>query len=247
MDLCYGEVYRYIILIGKHKMKEIKVTKVMTLKEKAARIVKGLNRAYPQARCSLLFNNPLELLIATILSAQCTDKRVNEVTRTLFKKYKTPLDYARAPLAELEEDIRPTGFFHNKAKNIQGCCRELIKRHSGEVPRTMEELVALPGIGRKTANVVLGNAFGIPGIVVDTHVGRIVQRLGLTREKDPVKIERALMPLIPEKHWTIFSHQLIEHGRNLCTARAPQCPLCFLQPYCDFGQLGKNLPRGGSS
>jgi endonuclease-3 len=208
----------------------------MTLKEKATQIVKGLDRAYPQARISLQFNNPLELLIATILSAQCTDKRVNEVTRDLFKKYKSAADFAQAPLSQLEKDIRPTGFFHNKAKNIQGCCRELIQRHQGKVPKTMEELVALPGIGRKTANVVLGNAFGIPGIVVDTHVSRVAQRLGLTREKDPVKIEFALMPLIPEKQWTAFSHQMIEHGRSLCTARAPQCLVCFLRPYCDFGQ-----------
>lgn len=215
----------------------------MTLKEKATQIVKGLNQAFPQARCALNFNNPLELLIATILSAQCTDKRVNEVTKTLFKKYKTAEDYARAPLTDLEEDIRPTGFFHNKAKNIQQCCLQLIKSHQGKVPRTMEELVALPGIGRKTANVVLGNAFGIPGIVVDTHVGRISQRLGLTQEKDPVKIEFALMPLIPKKHWIVFSHQLIEHGRNLCTARAPKCPSCFLRPICDFGNLGNQKQK----
>jgi endonuclease-3 len=228
-------------------MKKIKTSDVLTLNEKATQIVKELNRAYPQARCSLNFNNPLELLIATILSAQCTDKRVNEVTKTLFKKYKTPQDYAQASLPELEKDIRPTGFFHNKAKNIQGCCRELIKRHHGKVPQTMEELTALPGIGRKTATVVLGNAFGIPGIVVDTHVGRIAQRLGLTQEKDPVKIEFALMPLIPEKHWIIFSHQMIEHGRSLCTARSPQCLSCFLRPFCDFGNLETNRPRGGKS
>lgn len=228
-------------------MKKAKTGEVMTLKEKAAQIVKGLDRAYPQARCSLWFKNPLELLIATMLSAQCTDKRVNEVTKTLFIKYKTPQDYAQVPPSELENDIRPTGFFHNKAKNIQGCCRELIKRHQGKVPQTMEELVALPGIGRKTANVVLGNAFGIPGIVVDTHLGRIVQRLGLTREKDPVKIEFALRPLIPEKHWTIFSHQMIEHGRRLCAARSPGCPSCFLRPFCDFGNLETDHLRGRKS
>ena len=139
-------------------------------------------------------------------------------------------------LTVLEEDIRPTGFFHNKAKNIQNCCRELIRKYQGEVPRTLEELVDLPGIGRKTANVVLGSAFGIPGVVVDTHVGRIVQRLGLTAEKDPVKIEFALMPIIPKEKWIIFSHQLIDHSRSLCTARSPKCPVCFLRPYCDFGQ-----------
>jgi len=219
----------------------------MTLKEKASYIVKGLDRAYPQARISLQFKNPLELMIATILSAQCTDKKVNEVTKTLFKKYKTPQDYAQAPLAELEEDIRPTGFFHNKAKSIQGCCLELVKGHQGKVPQTMEELVALPGIGRKTANVVLGNAFGLPGIVVDTHVSRIAQRLGLTQEKDPVKIEFALMPLIPKKSWTSFSHQMIEHGRSLCSSRSPQCSICFLRPYCDFGKSTVAPQKGQKS
>ncbi|MBA4394771.1 MAG: endonuclease III [Desulfobacca sp.] len=207
----------------------------MTLKEKATRILNGLNQAYPQARCSLTFENPLELLIATILSAQCTDKRVNEVTKALFKKYRTAEDYALARLEVLEDDIRSTGFYHNKAKNIRLCCAELLKRTQGRVPRTMEELVTLPGIGRKTANVVLGNAFGIPGIVVDTHVGRIAQRLGLTAEKDPVKIEFALMPLLPQGKWVLFSHQLIQHGRSLCLARAPKCPACFLRSWCDFG------------
>ncbi len=226
-------------------MEKMKTGKVLTLDEKATEIDKGLNQAYPQARCSLHFKNPLELLIATILSAQCTDKRVNEVTRTLFKKYKTAQDYVRVPLMDLEEDIRPTGFFHNKAKNIQQCCRELINQYQGKVPQTMEELVALPGIGRKTANVVLGNAFGIPGIVVDTHVGRISQRLGLTQEKDPVKIEFALMPLILKKHWIVFSHQMIEHGRMLCTALAPKCPSCFLRPFCDFGNREDHFLRGG--
>lgn len=207
----------------------------MTLKEKAGKIIQALNRAFPEARVALRFQNPLELLIATILSAQCTDKRVNEVTEALFKKYRKAEDYIRVPLPELEGDIRPTGFFRNKAKNIQACCRELIARHGGEVPRTLEELTALPGVGRKTANVVLGNAFGIPGIVVDTHVGRIVRLLGLTREKDPVRIEFALMPLIPQKDWTLFSNQLIALGRSLCPARSPQCPSCFLRPYCDYG------------
>jgi endonuclease-3 len=208
----------------------------MTLKEKASHILEELDRAYPQAQTALHFSNPLELLIATVLSAQCTDKRVNEVGRVLFKKYKTAGDYVRVPLAELEEDIRPTGFFHNKAKNIQQCCRELVKRHGGEVPRTMEELTALPGVGRKTANVVLGNAYGVPGIVVDTHVSRVSQRLGLTKEQDPVKIEFALMEIIPRGKWIVFSHQLIDHGRSLCTARAPKCAACFLRPYSDFGQ-----------
>jgi endonuclease III len=208
----------------------------MELKKRISAILKELQRAYPHSHTALHFRTPLEILIATILSAQCTDKRVNEVTQVLFKKYKTAGDYAEATLTVLEEDIRPTGFFHNKAKNIQNCCRELIRNYQGEVPRTLEELVGLPGIGRKTANVVLGSAFGIPGVVVDTHVGRIAQRLGLTAEKDPVKIEFALMPLIPKEKWILFSHQLIDHGRSLCPARSPKCPACFLRPYCDFGQ-----------
>jgi endonuclease III len=217
----------------------------MDPKDKISPILKGLNRAYPQSQTALFFNNPLEILIATILSAQCTDKRVNEVTKVLFKKYKTAQDFAEASLPVLEEDIHPTGFYHNKARNIQHCCLELIKRHQGEVPQTMEELVVLPGIGRKTANVILGNAYGIPGIVVDTHVSRIAQRLGLTREKDPVKIEFALMPLIPKKQWILFSLQLIDHGRSLCTARAPKCPSCFLIPYCDFGMVNLSCQGAG--
>ena len=161
----------------------------MKPEEKIKIILPALDRLYPQAQTALSHRNPLEMLVATILSAQCTDKKVNEVTQTLFKKYRSARDYAEAEPAELEADIRPTGFFHNKAKSLKNCCTELIRRHQGQVPRTLEELTALPGIGRKTANVVLGSAFGIPGIVVDTHVGRIVQRLGLTKEKDPVKIE----------------------------------------------------------
>jgi len=217
----------------------------MNLKEKVSRILMELDRAYPQSHTALHFKNPLEILIATILSAQCTDKQVNEVTKGFFKKYKTAKDYVETALSALEEDIRPTGFFRNKAKNIQQCCRELIKKFQGKVPQTLEELVALPGIGRKTANVVLGNAFSIPGIVVDTHVGRISQRLGLTKEKDPVKIEFALMPLIPKEKWILFSHQVIDHGRGLCTARAPKCPSCFLLPFCDFGNQ-EDRGRGGS-
>jgi endonuclease III len=204
--------------------------------EKIKIVLPALDRLYPQAQTALSHRTPLEMLVATILSAQCTDKKVNEVTRTLFKKYRNARDYAESELADLEADIRSTGFFHNKAKSLKNCCLELIRRHRGEVPRTMEELTALPGIGRKTANVVLGSAFGIPGVVVDTHVGRIVQRLGLTREKDPEKIERALMPLIPENRWILFSHQLIAHGRTLCPARSPHCSECPLRPACDFGQ-----------
>ncbi len=207
----------------------------MKLPDKIKFILPALDRLYPQAHTALSFRNPLEMLIATILSAQCTDKKVNEVTRTLFKKYRHARDFAEVPLGELEADIRSTGFFHNKARSIKNCCAELIQRHKGLVPRTMEELTALPGIGRKTANVVLGSAFGIPGLVVDTHVGRIVQRLGLTKEKDPVKIEFALQPVIPEERWILFSHQLIDHGRSLCPARAPRCAACPLREACDYG------------
>jgi endonuclease III len=217
----------------------------MKLPDKIKFILPALDRLYPQAHTALSFRNPLEMLVATILSAQCTDKKVNEVTRVLFQKYRSAQDFAEVPLEDLEADIRPAGFFHNKAKSIKNCCVELIRRHNGRVPQTMEELTALPGIGRKTANVVLGSAFGIPGLVVDTHVGRIVQRLGLTREKDPVKIEFALMPIIPKERWILFSHQLIDHGRSLCPARAPRCPECPLRQACDYGTAqGKTENRG---
>ena len=196
-------------------------------------VIAALRRTYPNAHCELEYSNPLELLIATILSAQCTDKRVNEVTRTLFRKYRTAGDYARAPLSELEEAIRPTGFYRNKAKNIQACCRALVERHGGQVPRTMEELTALDGVGRKTANVVLGNAFGInEGIVVDTHVRRVARRLGLTRHTDPDKIEQDLMQKVPRELWTQFSHWLIWHGRRRCLARKPDCDHCELHHLC---------------
>ena len=195
-----------------------------------------LDKTYPEAKISLDFSNPLELLVATVLSAQCTDVRVNQVTKELFKKYQTAADYADVPLEELEEDIRPTGFFRNKAKSLQNCGAVLVEKHQAEVPDTLEELVKLPGIGRKTANVILGNAFNTPGVVVDTHVGRISQRLGLTQQRDPVKIEFDLMELIPQEKWTLFSHQLIQHGRSVCKARKPQCPECPLLEHCDHGQ-----------
>ena len=202
-------------------------------------ILAALQRTYPQAHCELRYSNPLELLIATILSAQCTDSRVNEVTRSLFQRYRTAADYARAPLSELEQAIRSTGFYRNKARNIQACCRALVERHGGQVPRTMEELTALDGVGRKTANVVLGNAFGLnEGIVVDTHVRRVAQRLGLTRQKDPDKIEQELMQNVPRDLWTQFSHWLIWHGRRRCHARKPDCPHCELREWC---------PSAGSS
>jgi endonuclease-3 len=207
-----------------------------TSEAKSARlgkIIAALDRAYPGAHCELNHADPLELLIATILSAQCTDKRVNIVTKELFKKYRSAADYANAPLAELELAIKSTGFFRNKAKNIQACCCKLIKRHGGKVPRTMEELTQLDGVGRKTANVVLGNAFGIEvGVVVDTHVARLSQRLGLTRQKTPEKIEPELMALVPQKQWTLFSHWLIWHGRRRCDARRPDCLNCEIEKLC---------------
>jgi len=193
-----------------------------------------LDELYPDARCSLVFETPLELLVATVLSAQCTDERVNQVTVELFKKYPTPRAYARTPLEELENDIRSTGFFRNKAKNIQAACRILDERFEGRIPADLETLVQLPGIGRKTANVILGNAFAVPGIVVDTHVGRVAQRLGLSANTDPDKIEQDLMALVPRDRWIKFSHQLIQHGRRLCQARKPKTDQCPLRPYCAF-------------
>jgi endonuclease-3 len=202
-------------------------------RDRVRKIIAVLRRVYPNAHCELNFSNPLELLIATILSAQCTDKRVNLVTAELFRKYRTAADYANAPLAELEQAIKSTGFYRNKARSIQACCRALVEKHGGEVPRTMEELTALEGVGRKTANVVLGNAFGLnEGIVVDTHVARLARRLGLTRHTDAAKIEQDLMALVPRAQWTMFSHWLIWHGRRRCYARKPDCPHCELAPLC---------------
>lgn len=195
-----------------------------------------LAKTYPKAECTLDFSNPLELLVATVLSAQCTDERVNQVTKKLFEKYRTAADYANVPPEELEEDIRPTGFFRNKAKSLKSCGATLVGEYEGEVPDSLEELVKLPGIGRKTANVVLGTAFNTPGIVVDTHVSRITQRIGLTQKRDPVKIEFDLMEQIPREKWTVFSHQLIQHGRKTCTARKPKCPECPLLEHCNHGQ-----------
>ncbi len=207
-----------------------------SLEAKAARVAKilaALQHVYPDAHCELNYSNPLELLVATILSAQCTDKQVNLVTADLFRKYRTAQDYAGAPPEEFAADIRRIGLYRNKAKNIQACCRVLIERHGGEVPRTMEALVALAGVGRKTANVVLGNAFGINvGVVVDTHVGRLAVRLGLTRETAPEKVEQALMKLVPQAQWAMLSHWLIWHGRRRCGARKPDCEGCELRAWC---------------
>jgi endonuclease-3 len=197
------------------------------------KILAGLQKTYPDAHCELNYSNPLELLIATILSAQCTDKRVNIVTAELFKKYRTAVDYAKTDLTELEQDIRTTGFFRNKAKNIKACGAALVERHGGEVPRSMEQLTQLGGVGRKTANVVLGNAFGInAGVVVDTHVTRLANRLGLTRETNAEKIEQELMELVPQKDWTLLSHWLIWHGRRRCDARRPDCAGCEIAELC---------------
>jgi endonuclease-3 len=188
---------------------------------------------YPDARTELDWKSPLELLVATILSAQTTDVSVNGVTKTLFEKYHTAADYAGADPAELEEDIRPSGFYRNKARSLRGMARALVEEHAGEVPRTMRELVALPGVGRKTANVVLGNAFGVDeGIVVDTHVRRVSNRLGLTEKQDPEKIEQDLIRMVPQEDWTVFSHLLIFHGRRICKARKPDCPNCVLNDVC---------------
>jgi endonuclease-3 len=201
--------------------------------ERTRQIIAGLHRAYPDAHCELNFSSPLELLIATILSAQCSDKQVNIVTADLFRKYRSANDYAQAPLAELENDIRRIGLFRNKAKNIKACCAELVEKYCGEVPRTMEELVRLPGVGRKTANVVLGNAYGVQeGIVVDTHVARLSERLRLSAETHPERIETDLMRLVPRDQWALFSHLLIWHGRRRCYARKPDCPNCEVRNCC---------------
>ena len=197
-----------------------------------------LKRTYPAARCSLDYTNPLELLVATILSAQCTDERVNIVTKDLFKKYRKAADYARVPQETLEKEIQSTGFFRNKAKSLRGMAQALVERHGGKVPDTMEELTELAGVGRKTANVVLGNALGKSvGVVVDTHVTRVANRLGLTSHKiDAVKIEQDLMRVVPQEDWTLFAHLLIHHGRQICQARKPKCDVCPLLPHCPAGQ-----------
>jgi endonuclease-3 len=202
-------------------------------------IIARLKRRYPEARCALDHQDPLQLLVATILSAQCTDERVNIVTQELFRTYHTAADYANANPAVFEQEIKSTGFFRNKTKSVLGMARAVLERHHGEVPRTMEELTALPGVGRKTANVVLGTAFGInAGVVVDTHVGRLSNRLKLTKQSDPVKIERDLMQLVPQRDWTDFSHLLIHHGRQICIARKPKCEICPVNDLCPSAPPG---------
>lgn len=201
--------------------------------ERALEIVSQLKRMYPKAKCSLDFTNPFELLIATMLSAQSTDVRVNIVTKSLFRKYPNPQAFAAAAQPEMERDVRQTGFFRNKAKAVIAASKAIVEKHGGEVPRTMDELTALPGVGRKTANVVLGNAFNTAvGIVVDTHVTRVSGRLGLTSNSDAGKIEQDLIKLIPQKEWTVFSHRLIQHGRQICIARKPKCSECRLNELC---------------
>jgi endonuclease-3 len=203
---------------------------------RVAAILPILKKTYPDVRCRLDYATPLQLIVATILSAQCTDDRVNIVTKDLFKKYKSAKDFANAPIEELERDIQSTGFYRNKAKSLKAMAQSLIDLHKGEVPNTMEQLVELAGVGRKTANVVLGNAFGIDeGIVVDTHVTRLSQRLGLSKHEDAVKIEQDLIPLVPKKDWTLWSHLMIAHGRAICQARKPKCGQCPLLAHCPAG------------
>ncbi|MCI0331408.1 MAG: endonuclease III [candidate division Zixibacteria bacterium] len=202
-------------------------------KKRAKKIIALLSRAHPTAKCSLDHKNPLQLLIATILSAQCTDKRVNEVTPALFARFKTAKDFAEAGLPELEQYVRTTGFYRNKAKSVKAAGQALVEKHGGQVPKTMEELIHLPGVGRKTANVVLGTGYGIAsGVVVDTHVNRIAARLGLSPQTSPEKMERHLMEVIPKKDWILFPHQIIYHGRAVCRAQRPNCPGCVLSKVC---------------
>ena len=211
----------------------------MEIKERARKIIQKLAKEYPGATCSLTHTNPLELLISTILSAQCTDERVNIVTADLFRKYRNCRDYLNVSQQELEQDIHSTGFYHNKAKAIQGACKMIMDRFGGVVPGTLEELIELPGVARKTANVALGVAFGTAsGIVVDTHVSRVAQRLGLTEADQAEKIERDLMELVPKKKWIDFSHQVIQHGRKVCQARKPMCDKCVIEPLCPSSTRG---------
>lgn len=215
----------------------------MNKKTQIKEIICIFSKKYPNPECALTHKTPWELLVATILSAQCTDKRVNMVTPDLFKKFPTAEETANASIEELEELIKSTGFYHNKAKNIKACAEKLVKEYNGTIPQNIDEMVKLPGVGRKTANVVLGNAFGIAsGIVVDTHVSRISQKLGLTKEKDPVKIENDLKKIVPQKYWVSFSHWLVFHGRERCIARRPQCVDCELEKICpklDYNKIGE--------
>ncbi|MCH5280305.1 MAG: endonuclease III [Lachnospiraceae bacterium] len=210
------------------------------MKKRTQEILDKLDEVYTREyKCYLNHENPWQLLIATMLSAQCTDARVNVVTKDLFQKYKSPGDFARADLKELEQDIHSTGFYHNKAKNIIACCKDLVEKYDGEVPDTLEELTALAGVGRKTANVILGNIFHKPSVVVDTHVKRISKKLGFTKEEDPEKIEYDLMKALPEDHWILYNIQIITFGREICFARNPKCEECFLTDYCAYYKKGR--------
>jgi endonuclease-3 len=206
--------------------------KLPPAKERVGPILEVLARHYPDTFTGLTYESPLQLVVATILSAQCTDKRVNQVTPALFARYQTAREFAEADPKELQQLIKSTGFYRNKTKNIQACCKAIVEQFAGEVPAKLDDLVTLPGVGRKTANVILGEAFRTPGITVDTHVGRVARRLGLTRHRNPVKVERVLMELIPEADWTAASHQLIDHGRKVCYARKPRCQKCPLAGLC---------------
>lgn len=207
---------------------------IEALKRKVKKISKKLYETYPEATCSLDYQNPLQLLISTILAAQCTDERVNIVTKDLFQKYRSVEDFANANIEELEQDIKSTGFYRNKAKNIIACCNKLIREHGGQVPDNMEDLTALPGVGRKTANVILSNIYNVPGVIVDTHCKRLSNRIGLTEQEDPVKIEQDLMEIIPHKDWSKFSNNLVYHGRAICDARKPKCEMCPISEYCSY-------------
>jgi endonuclease-3 len=213
------------------KKKRIRVDKAAAA-DRVKKIWPILKKTYPRAKIALEFVNPLELLIATILSAQCTDVRVNMVTKDLFKRYRSAKDWAGADLKQIESDIRSTGFFRNKAINIKGACTRIVEQYGGKVPDNMQELLTLPGVGRKTANCVLGDAFGIPGITCDTHVIRLSRRLGLSENSDPVKLEFDLAEIVPKAHWTHFSHLVISHGRNICKARKPDCQNCPISKHC---------------
>ena len=218
--------------------KRSKLTRDTPIEQRAPEIIRILSEAYPQATVALNFSTPLEMLVATILSAQCTDERVNQVTASLFQKYRTCEDYLRVPEAELAADIKPTGFFNQKTRAIRGACQRIVEIYGGQVPDTMGDLLTLPGVARKTANIVLGNAFGkVEGIAVDTHVRRLAERLGFTTEKDPDKIERDLMRLVPRERWFPFTYVLIEHGRRICTARNPKCEICPVNHLCPSSRV----------
>jgi endonuclease-3 len=218
--------------------KKRSLTRESPIEERAPEIIRILTETYPDAKVALNFSNPLEMLVATILSAQCTDERVNQVTKSLFQKYRTAQGYLKVPEAELAADIKPTGFFNQKTKAIRGACKRIVEVYGGRVPDTMEDLITLPGVARKTANIVLGNAFGkVEGIAVDTHVRRLAERLGFSAERDPDKIERDLMRLVPKDQWFRFTYVLIDHGRTLCTARNPKCELCPVNNLCPASRV----------